>query len=165
MAATITTEAVFEEFLAEPSDIASYFRDISTYGGCAGAAAAGVANIEVIEEDQLVENSRTVGAYLLDQLKVKLGSHKNVGEIRGLGLFAGIELVLDRKSKEPMPESKLIAIVGSCMQNGVIVGRTNRSLPNLNNTLTLCPALIATKDDIDIIVDALAEGVQAILDH
>ncbi len=163
LAATITTEAVFNEFLSDPSDIASYFRDISTYGGCAGAAAAGVANIAVIEDDKLVENSKTVGAYLLDQLNNKLSSHKNVGEIRGLGLFAGIELVVDRDSKEPMPEGKLVEIVGDCMKNGVIVGRTNRSLPNLNNTLTLCPALIATIADIDLIVEAVVQGVHTVL--
>ncbi|MCP3887422.1 MAG: aminotransferase class III-fold pyridoxal phosphate-dependent enzyme [Desulfobulbaceae bacterium] len=163
LAATITTEAVFNEFLSDPSDKVSYFRDISTYGGCAGAAAAGVANIAVIEDDKLVENSKTVGAYLLDQLNNKLSSHKNVGEIRGLGLFAGVELVVDRDSKEPMPEGKLVEIVGDCMKNGVIVGRTNRSLPNLNNTLTLCPALIATTADIDLIVEAVVQGVHTVL--
>jgi taurine-pyruvate aminotransferase len=163
LAATITTEAVFKEFLADPSEIEPYFRDISTYGGCAGAAAAGVANIKVIEEDKLVENSQVVGAYLLEQLHEKLGAHKNVGEIRGIGLFAGVELVVDRETKEPMHESKLVAIAGNCMQNGVIIGRTNRSLPNLNNTLTLCPALIATKEDIDLIVDAIVVGMEAVL--
>lgn len=164
LAATMTTEDVFNEFLADPSEVEPYFRDISTYGGCTGAAAAGVANIGVIEEDNLIENSKTMGIYLLEQLNSKLGSHKNVGEIRGLGLFAGVELVEDRASKEPMHESKLLAITGNCMQNGVIVGRTNRSLPNLNNTLTLSPALIATKEDIDLIVDAIAKGMHAVLD-
>ena len=163
LAATITSEAVFEEFLADPSETAPYFRDISTYGGCAGAAAAGVANIKVIEDDNLVENSRTVGAYLLEQLHEKLGPHKNVGEIRGLGLFAGVELVEDRETKAPMHEGKLMAIAANCMQNGVIIGRTNRSLPNMNNTLTLCPALIATKEDIDIIVDSMVVGLRTVL--
>ena len=163
LAATITSEAVFEEFLADPSEVAPYFRDISTYGGCAGAAAAGVANIKVIEDDKLVENSRTVGAYLLEQLHEKLGSHKNVGETRGLGLFAGVELVEDRETKVPMHESKLMAIAANCMQNGVIIGRTNRSLPGMNNTLTLCPALIAAKEDIDIIVDSMVVGLRTVL--
>lgn len=163
LAATITTEKVFAEFLADPTETEPYFRDISTYGGCAGATAAGVANLEVIEQDNLVENSRSMGQYLFDGLNSKLGSHKNVGEIRGCGLFAGVELVTDRASKEPMHESKLAAIAADCMKNGVIIGRTNRSLPNLNNTLTFCPALIATKSDIDSIVDAAANGIAAVL--
>lgn len=163
LAATMTTENVFNEFLGEPAETDKYFRDISTYGGCAGAAAAGVANIKVIEEDNLIENSKAMGTYLLDQIGKKLGTHKNVGEIRGLGLFAGIELVEDRDTKEPMHESKLAAITGDCMKNGVIVGRTNRSLPNLNNTLTLCPALIATEADLDLIVDAIVNGMENVL--
>lgn len=163
LAATMTTEKVFNEFLGEPSETDRYFRDISTYGGCAGAAAAGVANIQVIEEDNLVQNSKVMGTYLLDQLHSKLGSHKNVGEIRGVGLFAGVELVKDRDSKEPMHESKLAAIAGDCMKNGVIIGRTNRSLPNLNNTLTLCPALIASEADLDIIVDAIVNAMNTVL--
>lgn len=163
LAATITTEKVFSEFLGEPAEIDRYFRDISTYGGCAGAAAAGVANIKVIEDDNLVENSRLIGAYLLKQLNDKLASHKNVGEIRGAGLFAGIELVLDKEEKIPLPEHNLAAIAAECMKNGVIIGRTNRSLPNHNNTITLCPALIASESDIDIIVNALANAVATVL--
>jgi taurine-pyruvate aminotransferase len=163
LAATITTEEVFNEFVNDPSDLASYFRDISTYGGCAGSAAAGVANIKVIEDDNLVENSRIVGDYFLEQLKEKLGFHKNVGDIRGVGLFAGVELVVDRGTKEAMPEKTLAEIVGHCMKNGVIIGRTNRSLPKLNNTLTFCPALIATKADIDQIIKSTMEGMAAVL--
>lgn len=163
LAATITTEKVFSEFLASPSEVAPYFRDISTYGGCAGAAAAGVANLDVIESDDLIENSKKMGKYLQELLIEKLGSHKNVGEIRGLGLFAGVELVEDLETKEPMHESKLMAIAADCMKNGVIIGRTNRSLPNLNNTLTLSPALIATKEDLDIIVGTMANGVYSVL--
>ncbi len=154
---------MFNEFVNESSDPTSYFRDISTYGGCAGSAAAGVANIKVIEDDKLVENSKIVGAYFLEQLNDKLGSHKNVGEIRGVGLFTGVELVVDRKSREALPEGKLAEIVGHCMQNGVIIGRTNRSLPKLNNTLTFCPALIATKEDIDTIVQSVIAAMTAIL--
>ena len=163
LAATITTEKIFEEFLSDPEETDHYFRDISTYGGCAGSAAAGVANLQVIEDDGLIDNSRNMGDYLQEQLRDRLGSHKNVGEIRGKGLFAGVELVADKKTREPMHENKLAAIAGDCMKNGVIIGRTNRSLPNLNNTITLCPALIATRDDIDQIVDAIASGVTTVL--
>lgn len=163
LAALMTTEAVFQEFLADPAETDAYFRDISTYGGCAGAAAAGVANLEVIQEDNLVTNSKELGAYLLEQLKAKLDGHKNVGQVRGLGLFAGVELVEDLESKTPMHESKLMAIVGDCMKNGVIIGRTNRSLPNQNNTLAMSPALPATKADIDQITDAVANGIHTVL--
>ena len=75
--------------------------------------------------------------------------------VRGKGLFLGAELVEDRDSKSPMPEKRVGAVVADCMQQGVIIGATNRSLPGKNNTLCFSPALIATKDDIDQIVDAM----------
>lgn len=163
LAATITTEKIFSEFLADPKEEEPYFRDISTYGGCAGATAAGLANMKVIEEDNLLENCRQMGAYLYEKLNEKLSSHRNVGEIRGAGLFAGVELVKDRETKEPMHEQMLAAIAADCKKNGVIIGRMNRSLPNLNNTITLCPALIATRTEIDKIVEAIVRGIDIVL--
>ena len=78
-----------------------------------------------------------------------------VGDVRGAGLFCGAELVADRQTKEPMDEKKVAAVVAECNAQGVIIGMTNRSLPGLNNTLCLSPALIATKDDIDHITNAM----------
>ena len=78
-----------------------------------------------------------------------------VGDVRGNGLFAGMELVKDRTTKEPVDESVAAAVAAHCMKNGVIIGRTNRSLPGLNNVICLSPALIATREDIDQILAAL----------
>jgi len=64
-------------------------------------------------------------------------------------------MVKDRTTKEPVEESVAIAIGAHCMKNGVIIGRTNRSFKELNNTVCLSPALIASKEDIDNIVDAI----------
>ena len=61
----------------------------------------------------------------------------------------------DRNTREPIEESTGAAIVSDCLQQGVMIGRTNRSLPGLNNTLCLSPALVCTKDDIDEIVTAM----------
>ena len=75
--------------------------------------------------------------------------------MRGMGLFAGAELVTDRDSKEPVDEKQVAAIVADCMAQGVIIGATNRSLPGKNNTLCFSPALIASRDDIDEIITAV----------
>lgn len=75
--------------------------------------------------------------------------------MRGLGLFAGAELVADRDTREPAPEKQVQAVVADCMSQGVIIGATNRSVPGFNNTLCLSPALIASPDDIDRITDAI----------
>ena len=78
-----------------------------------------------------------------------------VGDIRGLGLFAGIEVVEDKKSKAPAPESTLATIVADVKKQGILMGRMGRSVPGLNNVLTLAPALVVTKAEIDAAVQAI----------
>ena len=85
-----------------------------------------------------------------------------IGEVRGKGLLVGAELVSDRQSKEPAEEAKVQAVVADCMRQGVIIGMTNRSLPGMNNTLCLAPALIATRDDIDEITTAIDAALSTV---
>jgi taurine-pyruvate aminotransferase len=111
--------------------------------------------MKIIEEEGLLENTVKMGEYclgLLEDLKTK---HEVVGDVRGKGLFLGVELVKDRDTKEPVDEKLVQAVVGDCVANGVMIGATNRSLPGFNNTLCLSPALICTKDDLDKIVGAI----------
>ena len=152
---TVTTEDLFSEFLADPSDKMHYFRDISTFGGCAGGPAAALANMEIIERENLLDNVNQMGDYLMGRLNELMDKHEIIGEVRGKGLFVGAELVKDRKTREPVDESVAVAVAADCLKQGVMIGRTNRSLPQYNNTLCLSPALICTRDDIDEIVTAI----------
>ncbi len=153
---TVTTEAVFEAFKEEDGDPRMcYFRDISTFGGCTAGPAAALANIEIIEKENLIDNVNKMGDYLLERLNALKDKHEIVGDVRGRGLFAGFELVKDKKSKEPVDEALSMAVAGDCMKQGVIIGRTNRSFEKYNNTICLSPAFIATQADIDKIVDAI----------
>ena len=158
LSATVAKNDVFEAFLNDPTDKMAYFRDISTYGGCAGACAAALESTRIIEEENLCENSRVVGDYLLACLD-ELRSFPIVGDVRGRGLFAGIEFVEDRKTKQPVTEPFLMGIIKGIADQGVLVGRTNRSLPGLNNIINLAPALVATKADIDRIVSAIRNAI------
>jgi len=112
-------------------------------------------NIRIIEEEKLVENAAAMGEYLMGKLRALESKHQIIGDVRGVGLFVGVELVEDRQSKVPVDESIPAAIAAHCMKNGVIIGRTNRSFETYNNTLCLSPALICTKEDLDAIVDAI----------
>lgn len=156
---TVTTEEVFSDFKADPSDRMHYFRDISTFGGCAAGPAAALENMRIIEDENLLENANKMGDYLLDRLHQLKEQHVLIGDVRGKGLFVGAELVKDRETKEPVEESVLMRIAADCQRQGVLIGRTNRSLGHLNNTLTLSPALICTKDDIDEIVSAIDKAM------
>lgn len=152
---TVTTERVFEMFKDAPDDTMSFFRDISTFGGCTSGPVAALENMRIIEDEKLIDNTNAMGARIMDNLMGLMERHAVVGDVRGKGLFVGAELVADRATKEPAEERKVQAVVADCMAQGVIIGATNRSLPGLNNTLCLSPALIATADDIDRITDAI----------
>ncbi len=152
---TVTTEAVFEKFKDAPTDSMSYFRDISTFGGCTAGPAAALENMRIIVDEGLLNNTLVMGDRLVGNLNALMEKHKIIGQVRGKGLFCGAELVADRATKEPADEKKVQAVVADCMAQGVIIGATNRSNPGLNNTLCLSPALIATADDIDHITDAI----------
>jgi taurine-pyruvate aminotransferase len=142
-------------FKDNASDPLSYFRDISTFGGCVAGPAAAIENMKIIEEENLLDNCTKMGDYCLDLLHGLMDKHSVIGQVRGKGLFLGAELVTDRDSKQPVDEKLVQAVTGDCMANGVIIGATNRSVPGFNNTLCLSPALISTKDDIDQIIAAM----------
>jgi taurine-pyruvate aminotransferase len=152
---TVTTEAVFDMFKDDASDPMSYFRDISTFGGCTSGPAAAIENMRIIEDEGLLENTLVMGERLRANLRGLMEKHRVIGDVRGAGLFCGAELVADRATKEPADEKKVAAVVADCMAQGVIIGMTNRSLIGLNNTLCFSPALIATADNIDHITDAV----------
>ena len=159
---TVTTEDVFNIFKEDTSGRLGYFRDISTFGGCAGGPAAALENMRIIEEENLLENVTQQGEYLLERLHELMDKYELIGDVRGKGLFVGFELVKDRKTKEPVDETIPMQISAECMKQGVIIGRTNRSFRDLNNTVCLSPALIAKKDDIDQIVDAIDNAMAVV---
>lgn len=152
---TVTTERVFELFKDDPNDPMSYFRDISTFGGCTSGPAAALENMRIIEDEGLLDNTLAMGARLMDRLRAIEERHAVVGEVRGKGLFCGVELVADRATREPLPERQVSAVVAAAMKRGVQIGMTNRSLPGLNNTLVLAPGLVITADQVDQIADAI----------
>jgi len=152
---TATTEDLFSQFLAEPSEKLHYFRDVSTFGGCTAGPAAALENLRIIEQENLLDNAAAMGDYLLERLRELQDKHALIGQVRGKGLFVGAELVADRASRRPADESVAAAVVSDCLRQGVMIGRTNRSFPQYNNTLCLSPALICTKDDLDEIITAM----------
>ncbi|MCA0921813.1 aspartate aminotransferase family protein [Pseudooceanicola nanhaiensis] len=155
IACCVTTEKVFDLFKDDAADPLNYFRDISTFGGCTAGPAAALENMRIIENEDLLGNTQKMGDRLTANLLALQEKHAVIGEVRGLGLFQGAELVTDRATKEPVPEKLAQQVVAECGAQGVIIGVTNRSLPGLNNTLCLSPALIATEADIDRITDAI----------
>ncbi|TNC49855.1 aminotransferase class III-fold pyridoxal phosphate-dependent enzyme [Rubellimicrobium rubrum] len=158
----VTTESVFEMF-KDDTDKLGYFRDISTFGGCTAGPAAALEVLSITEEEDLLGNSARMGDYLSGKLHELMDKHAVIGEVRGMGLFQGAELVADRATREPLEEKKVQAIVVDCMAQGVIIGASNRSMPGFNNTLLFAPALIATPDDLDQVVAAVDAAITKVV--
>ena len=137
------------------ADRLHYFRDISTFGGCTAGPAAGLETLRIIEDEKLLSNTSRMGVYLKDQLLALAERHPLIGDVRGKGLFVGLELVADRQTRAPVDESVAARVAAECFARGVLIGRTNRSFQEFNNTLCISPALIAGKRELDTIVAAL----------
>ena len=103
---------------------------------------AALTTIEIIEDEGLVENAATTGAYALERLKDMQDRHAIIGDVRGIGFLMGMDLVTDRKSRNPASD---IAdrILYRCLSDGLSFKTT------MGNVLTLTPALVTTKDDMD----------------
>ena len=162
LSATVVKQKIYDLFLCDPSnpdERLAYFRDISTYGGCTASLTAALESTRIIEDENLLENSTQVGAYLIERLKT-LTKYDVVGDVRGQGLFAGIEFVVNKETKEPVTENQMAQLMGNVMAQNVIVGRTNSSFHGLNNVMNLAPCLIITKDQVDTIVAAVETAIQ-----
>lgn len=165
LSATVVKQEIYNLFLNDPTDPdtrLNYFRDISTYGGCTGALTAALESTRIIEDEELVENSRKMGDYLLEKLE-RLKRFDCVGDVRGQGLLCGIEFVTNRETKEPITEAQMGALMGAVMGQGVIVGRTNSSFHGLNNIMNFAPCLTVSKEQIDTVVSAVAAAIQKTL--
>jgi 4-aminobutyrate aminotransferase len=121
----------------------------STFGGNPVAVAAALATIELIE-GELIANAASIGGHILDRLRNWPKRFRNVGDVRGLGLMIGFELVLDRETKERAPELRDL-IQSLAFERGLLVLGAGR------NTIRLCPPLIITRDQADWAVDTLEE--------
>lgn len=132
-----------------------------TYGGNPLSAAVAVAVVKTLVEDELVEKSRVVGAYLLRRLQEELLPFWYVGDVRGKGMMLGVELVRDKVTKEPFAASLGIAekLTLTLVKHGVIVypGTGNADGENGDQFL-LAPPLTMTAEQADELVAALAAG-------
>ena len=142
------------------------FQHGHTYIGHSTACAAALAVQQVIQHDNLLPQVRVRGESLQRLLRERLGNHPHVGDIRGRGLFAGVELVHDRISKAPFdPAHKLHAkIKAQAMANGLMVYPMGGTIDgNLGDHVLLAPPFIVTEQHIEQIVDLLGQSIDQAL--
>jgi 4-aminobutyrate aminotransferase len=119
------------------------------------ACAAAIATIECIEEDNLIANAKIMGIYAMDRMHKMMQQHKIIGAVRGLGLMMGMELVKDRKTKEPATE-EAEQVMYSALSKGLNFKLTMGSI------ITLTPPLTITAQQMDRALDILDECLQEV---
>nr|WP_321507976.1 aspartate aminotransferase family protein [uncultured Celeribacter sp.] len=131
-----------------------------TYSAHPVGAAAGVANLQLIDKLSLVENAGAVGAYLKAGLQDALGAHANVGDIRGEGMMCAVEFVKDRDSRSFFDAGDKIGyqIAGALLAEGVI----GRAMPQ-GDILGFAPPFCLTRDEADTVIAATKKAVSSVL--
>ncbi|MCB1385342.1 MAG: aspartate aminotransferase family protein [Nitratireductor sp.] len=131
-----------------------------TYSAHPIGAAAGVANLELLDRLKLVDNAKEVGAYFNSQMKAALADHENVGEVRGEGMLCAVELVENRERRQFFDPAKKVGptVVGEMAKNGVIA----RAMPQ-GDIIGFAPPLCLSREEADKIVAATKKAVETVL--
>jgi len=129
----------------------------NTFGGNPVCMAAGSAVLDVIDEDGLQENSRVIGARLKAGLNRLMAGHSLIGDVRGMGLMLGMELVRDRSSKEPA-KAETLEILERAREMGVLFGKGGID----GNVLRIKPPMCISAEDADFAVDVLDQAFASI---
>jgi 4-aminobutyrate aminotransferase/(S)-3-amino-2-methylpropionate transaminase len=128
-----------------------------TYGGNPVAAAAALAVLDQIENETLLERSRTLGEKVLGRLREMQDQHEVIGEVRGRGMMTAIELVSDRETKEPLPGADGNAIVQRCLSEGLVILKAG----TYDNVIRLLPPLTIDEDLLNEGLGTLDQAIGA----
>ncbi|MCC6419188.1 MAG: aspartate aminotransferase family protein [Gemmataceae bacterium] len=140
---------------AEITDVWEPNREGSTYSGNPIACAAAVASIGVYRDEELPAHAADVGAYFLDGLKALADEFPCIGEVRGLGLMIGVELVKDRQTREPLVNAG-IRVAQICLRKGLLL---YPACGHYNNVIAFLPPLVIERSHVDTAIEILREAL------
>ncbi|MFN8591477.1 MAG: aspartate aminotransferase family protein [Thermomicrobiales bacterium] len=152
IAATIVRESIYDVFKENKEAVMGH---LLTFGGHAAACAAALKNIEIFEEEGLVGQSAEKGRYLRSRLE-ELRAHPSVGDVRGVGLMHGLDLVRNKETKEGWPKGH--AFTARLGEETLKRGLVTRSW----DVIHFAPPLVVTKDEIDRMVEIVDESLTAV---
>ena len=154
----LVSKKVHEVLTSAPAD--QKFMHAATYSGHPVCCAVGLANLDIIEKDGLPERAATMGKHLLDGLRT-LSDLPEVGDVRGLGMMCGVELVTDKSSKAPAMGLGA-KVAKEALARGLLVRiRAGGRDPAIGDTICLAPPLMTPKDVLDRIVDTIKVAIIA----
>jgi len=138
------------------------FQYTSSHTGDPFLCAVGLANIEVIEKENLIDNAAKIGNFMLRRLRELQEKYEVIGDVRGLGTILGIEIVEDRISKKPAFDlASRISL--ECLEEGLIVGCNPWRMPPYRNVIRIVPPFIAKEDELSTALNILDEGIKKAL--
>ncbi len=149
LAAVVTTPAIAEEF-------AYKFHYFNTFGGNPVSAAVGMAVLDVIEKENILQSVHEVGAFLGAGLKALAEKYELIGDVRGKGLFYGVEIVRDRATLEP-GEAEARNLSEILRENGVLLSTTGP----LNNVIKIRPPLVFSESNARMLLEKLEQALAA----
>lgn len=136
----------------EIAEITTHRLHFNTFGGNPVSMAQGLATLEVIDSENIQHNARVVGTHLKNRLEEVQERQPLIGEVRGMGLMLGVELVCDRATREPATK-ETADVVELCKERGLLLGKGGL----FGNVLRVKPPMCLTKDDADFLADCLDE--------
>jgi taurine-pyruvate aminotransferase len=160
LSATAVRKEIYEAF--KGTEEYDYFRHVNTFGGNPAACALALKNLEIMEKENLFDRSRNLGNQVVNELTNLLQNHPFVGDVRGKGLLVGIELVKDKKTKEPLDVTLVNQVIAFCKQEGLLIGKNGATVAGYNNVLTLSPPLNIELEDINFIIKTVSNSIKKI---
>jgi 4-aminobutyrate aminotransferase-like enzyme len=149
--AVITTEKIADSAVAKGYDQGA------THMGDPFQCAVSLANLEVIERENLLDRATKMGALLRKGLEEFQARFDVIGDVRGVGLFLGIEIVESKESKRPAPE-RATKLVIDCEDRGLLLGGGVLGI----NTIRLCPPLVITKEQVATALSIIEEALRRV---
>lgn len=150
LAAVVTTPAIAEEFSRK-------FHYFNTFGGNPVSAAVGLAVLDVIEQEKILQNVQQIGTFLGGKLGALAEKNELIGDVRGKGLFFGLEIVRDRSKLEPgVAEAQQIREF--LRDNGVLLSTTGP----LNNVIKIRPPMVFSKSNAELLLDKLGQALGSV---
>ncbi len=161
LSGSIVGERVWE-VLCKGSEQFGIFTHGYTYSGHPIGAAAAMANLDIVEGEDLAGNAKRTGGYMLKRMNEVFADHPLVGEVRGVGLLAAIEFVADKKTKQAFEAPLRVSakVADECLKNGMIV----RAMPS-GDALAYAPPLVITSDEVDRIVEITEKSLATVIDE
>jgi alanine-glyoxylate transaminase/(R)-3-amino-2-methylpropionate-pyruvate transaminase len=141
----------------EIAEVLEHRTHFNTFGGNPISMTQGLATLEVIDSEGIQQNAQRVGTHLKGRLLEMQERQPLIGEVRGMGLMLGVELVRDRDTKEPA-STETAAVLELCKERGLLAGKGGL----YGNTLRIKPPMCLTKDDADFLVDCLDEVLEVV---